>query len=276
MGGDGRTVRASRMAAGRLGLVGSAVGLCLLISAPASAGAWTRPAGSGLTITTASHHTFALSNPDAGFSKIETAIYAEYGLTDRLTMVGRVARETRFRRFVRQISKAGATYSLSLNTVSQGWGELEAGLRLNAFEHGDWVLSSQINAVRFASEPDSGLDALPVWGADARLMLGRSLGARMFAEAQLAHRSRFNAAGGEHRMDLTFGVRPADRWLVMAQTYSAWGERDAQPYESHRLHISVTAPVADRLSLQLGAINSFYNDGLSPERAYVIALWREF
>lgn len=276
MGGDGRTVRASRMAARRPWLVGSAVSLCLLASAPASAGAWTRPAGSGLTITTASHHAFALSNPDAGFSKIETAIYAEYGLTDRLTLVGRVARETRFRRSVRQISKAGATYSLSFNTVSQGWGELEAGMRLNALEYGDWVLSSQISAVRFPDEPDDALNAAPVWGADARLLLGRSLGARMFAEAQLAHRSRFNDAGGEHRMDLTFGVRPAERWLVMAQTYSAWGERYAQPYESHRLHISVTAPVADRLSLQLGATNSFYNDGLSPERAYVIALWREF
>ena len=276
MGGDGRTVRASRKASRRLWRLGSAVGLCVLTSAPAAAGAWTRPAGSGLTITTASHHAFTLSNPDAGFSKIETAIYAEYGLTDRLTLVGRVARETRFRRSVRRISKAGATYSLSFNTVSQGWGELEAGMRLNALEHGDWVLSSQISAVRFPDEPDDALNASSVWGADARLLLGRSLGARMFAEAQLAHRSRFHDADGEHRMDLTLGLRPAERWLVMAQTYSAWGERYAQPYESHRLHISVTAPVADRLSLQLGATNSFYNDGLSPERAYVVALWREF
>ena len=274
MGGDVRAKRSRPEAA--LWLCGCAIGLWGLAVAPASAGAWTRPAGSGLTITSASHHAFDLSNSDAAFSKIETSIFTEYGLTDRLTLVGRVARETRFRRSVSQVSKAGATYSLSFNTVSQGWGELEAGMRLNALEYGDWVLSSQISAVRFPGDPDDALNAVPIWGADARLLLGRSLGARMFAEAQLAHRSRFDNAGGEHRMDLTFGLRPSERWLVMAQTYSAWGERYAQPYESHRLHISVTAPVADRLSLQLGATNSFYNDGLSPERAYVIALWREF
>jgi hypothetical protein len=134
MGGDGRTVRASRMAARRPWLVGSAVSLCLLASAPASAGAWTRPAGSGLTITTASHHAFALSNPDAGFSKIETAIFAEYGLTDRLTLVGRVARKHTFAALCAGSARAGATYSLSFNTVSQAWGELEAGMRLNALE----------------------------------------------------------------------------------------------------------------------------------------------
>lgn len=275
MGDDGRAKRSIPNAA--LWVCGSVFGLWALTAAPASAGAWTRPAGSGLTITTASHHAFALSNPDAAFSKIETAIYAEYGLTDRLTVVGRVARETRFRRSVSQISKAGATYTLSLNTVSQGWGELEAGLRLNAFQHRGWVVSTQVSAVRSPTDLENGLRARPVWGSDARILLGRSLGGRMFADAQLAHRSRFVEGEAEQRMDLTFGVRPADRWLVMAQTYSAWGERSGgSSYESHRLHISVTAPVADRLSLQFGATNSFYNDGLAPERAYMLALWREF
>ena len=275
MGGDGRAKRSIPNAA--LWVCGSVFGLWALTAAPASAGAWTRPAGSGLTITTASHHAFALSNPDAAFSKIETAIYAEYGLTDRLTVVGRVARETRFRRSERQITKAGATYTLSLNTVSQGWGELEAGLRLNAFQHRGWVVSTQLSAVRSPTDLENGLRAQPVWGSDARILLGRSLGGRMFADAQLAHRSRFVEGEAEQRMDLTFGVRPADRWLVMAQTYSAWGQRSGgSSYESHRLHISVTAPVADRLSLQFGATNSFYNDGLAPERAYMLALWREF
>ncbi len=275
MGGGGQANK--WMPAAALWLCGGVIGLWALTAAPASAGAWVRPAGSGLTITTASHHAFALSTPDTAFSKIETAIYAEYGLTDRLTVVGRVARETRFRRSARQISKAGSVYTLSLNTVSQGWGELETGLRLRAFEHRDWVVSTQVSAIRSPADLENGLRARPVWGSDVRILVGRSLGGNMFADAQLAHRNRSIEGGAEQRMDLTFGVRPAQRWLVMAQTYSAWGERSGgSDYESHRVHISVTAPIADRLSLQFGAINSFYSDGLAPERAYMLALWREF
>ena len=277
MGGEGCTARSSKAAALWPWFCLRVLGLGVLMSEPACAGAWTQPVGRGLTITTASYHDFAMREPGSGFSKIETALYAEYGLTDRLTLVGRLAYETRYQRTVRRVSKAGAIYTQPFNTVSQGWGEREAGLRFRTLQHNGWTFSSQISALLLPDEPQNGFGAAAGWGAEARLLLGRSVGERMFVDAQLAHRTRLNGGMGEQRMDLTVGVRPTGRWLVLAQTSSAWGARGGvQSFESHRFHVSVTAPVADRLSVQIGAFNSFSNDGLSPESAYMLALWREF
>lgn len=254
--------------------------LLSIISAPAFAGAWTRPAGDGLLITSFGHHRFDLGAEGFGYSKFETALYAEYGLTDRFTLTGRLSQETRQRRFQVEQRQGGAPTLRSLSSVSQALGESEIGLRANLLTSGDWVVSAQTSLVRFSADPNPLLGGKAVWGADARLQIGRSVGEAVFMEAQLGRRSGWDGARAETRLDLTLGVRPAEGWRVLAQGYSAWGQNGWGGYhsrfESHRLHLSVIAPLCERLSLQIGVINSVHSDRLAPEQAYMLSFWREF
>ena len=252
----------------------------LLITTPAQAGAWTRPAGEGLIISSASHHQFDLQAEGFGYSKLETAVYLEYGLTDRFTLLGRISQETRFHQSRVERRKGGSVILMSVHSVSTALGDSEMGVRTRLLERGGWTVSAQTSLVRFSVEPNPLLEPTAHWGADSRLLVGRSVGKRAFAEAQLAHRAHWAGQRDETRLDLTVGLRPSEGWMVMAQSYSAWGDTGwsayTHSYESHRVHLSVIAPLGEGLSLQLGAIKSAYSDRLAPESAYMLSLWREF
>ena len=63
---------------------------------PAHAGAWTREKGDGLAIFALSLHELLPADDLAGLDRLkgETSLYLEYGLTDRITLVGRAAWQT--------------------------------------------------------------------------------------------------------------------------------------------------------------------------------------
>lgn len=254
--------------------------LPFLMAAPAEAGAWTRPAGKGLIISSASHHQFDLQAEGFGYSKFESSVYLEYGLTDRFTLMGRLAQETRFHQSRVTLNKGGSVVHLSVNAVSHALGESELGVRTRLAMASGWTVSAQTSLVRFSRSPNPLLERETHWGSDGRLMIGRALGDRAFADLQLGHRGLWSGGQGETRLDLTLGFRPDSDWLLLAQSYSAWGQTQwsayTRAYESHRVHLSVIAPLNEGLSFQLGAIRSAQCDGLAPETAYMVSLWREF
>lgn len=254
--------------------------LPVFLVSPAEAGAWTRPAGKGLIISSASHHQFDLQAEGFGYSKFESSVYLEYGLTDRFTLQGRLAQETRFHQSRVTLNKAGSIVHLPVNTVSHALGESEVGIRARLAMGGDWTISTQTSLVRFSLTPNPLLDREAQWGADGRLMIGRALGEHAFADLQFGHRGLWSGGQGETRLDLTLGLRPVEGWLLLAQSYSAWGQTKwseySRSYESHRVHLSVIAPLNEGLSFQVGAIRSAQSDGLAPETAYMVSLWREF
>lgn len=256
--------------------------LCLpvLMASPAEAGAWTRPAGKGLIISSASHHQFDLQAEGFGYSKFESSVYLEYGLTDRFTLQGRLAQETRFHQSRVTLDKGGSVVHLSVNSVSHALGESEIGIRTRLAMASGWTVSAQTSLVRFSLTPNPLLEREAQWGSDGRLMIGRALGERAFADLQFGHRGLWSGGQGETRLDLTLGLRPVEAWLFLAQSYSAWGRTEwsayTRSYESHRVHLSVIAPLNEGLSFQVGAIRSAHSDSLAPETAYMVSLWREF
>lgn len=254
--------------------------LLLALSPSAYAGAWTQAEGKGLILSSLGHHDFELEAEGFGYAKLESALYLEYGLTDRVTLVGRLSQETRFHRSRIELNKRGSVFVQSVTTVTSALGESELGVRVGLGERLGWTLSAQGALVRFSREPQSLPETPAGWGADARLQLGRSLGSSAFVDMALAHRADWDGGHEETRVDLGVGVRPAENWLLLAQSYSAWGEAASTAYrsryESHRVHLSVIAPVREGLSLQLGVINSVATDRRAPETAYMVTLWREF
>lgn len=68
-------------------------GLLAISGGPAHAGAWTREKGEGLAIFGLSIHQLLPSENYDGFNRVknEASLYAEYGLSDRITLVGRLA-----------------------------------------------------------------------------------------------------------------------------------------------------------------------------------------
>ena len=130
--------------------------LCLpvFMASPAEAGAWTRPAGKGLIISSASHHQFDLQAEGFGYSKFESSVYLEYGLTDRFTLQGRLAQETRFHQSRVTLNKGGSVVHLSVNSVSHALGESELGIRSRLAMTRGWTVSAQTSLVRFSLTPN--------------------------------------------------------------------------------------------------------------------------
>ncbi|MCR9130730.1 MAG: hypothetical protein NXI12_14555 [Alphaproteobacteria bacterium] len=77
---------------GGLGAV-TAAALASALTAPASAGAWTREKGDGLAILGLSIHQLLPAEGYEAFNRLkgELSVYGEYGWNDRLTLVGRAA-----------------------------------------------------------------------------------------------------------------------------------------------------------------------------------------
>ncbi len=181
--------------------------LVCVITIPQTAhgGAWPMEKGKGQTISTLTwqgarrgydRHGKALV--DLSFQKYENAIFLEYGLTSRWTIVARPALQTVRLRTADIIDEAngfGAT-ELSIRRALPGWKK--------------WVFSVQSGAF-IPGSVENGFDKpLGQRGLDweVRALAGQAVrlnGKPAFIDLQLALRERSRGSGDEIRFDATFG-----------------------------------------------------------------------
>ncbi|MEN0652347.1 MULTISPECIES: hypothetical protein [Hyphobacterium] len=245
-------------------------------SAPALAGAWPLDKGEGLIITTAlldratSWYDDASDRRDGGdYRKLESAVFFEYGLTGRFTLVGRVAWQD-----VTRID-AGLVDSAS------GFASSEAGLRYAALRRGGAVLSVQ-GVVLLPGEAENIAD-LPLGeggpGGELRMLAGYSASRNGFLDAQLAYRWRETPDPDEVRLDLTAGWRPRPQLLLMAQSFSTWSTGDIVPgrrdFAQHKLQVSA-AWEFETGTLQAGLIATPAGRNAIAEEAVLVSWWRRF
>ena len=261
-------------------IVGRCLAGLLLATAASSAdaGAWTQPKGQGQVILKAeSMRAEDGYDPSGEVRPLPAAredrsigVFAEYGLTDRLTL--------QFKGDWQSGEDAFVDYD--------GRGPAEIGVTWQAYRD-DWTAVSLYAGYAVAGEGRNAGYAAPGVGDqdwEVRASVGRSLGGpgrgwvgrlapeRSFVEVQAARRMR-DGLPDETRADFTVGSHFGEGWMVLGQAYGGMTDGDGARW------LSVETSVVRNLgqwSLQAGWRRTVAGRETPLAEGAVIALWRRF
>ena len=259
-------------------LAGVAVLLPSVAVGPAWAGAWTQPKGRGQVIVK-----YEDMRADQGFDSdgervdlpeerrdASAGVFAEYGVTDRLTV--------QFKGDWQDGEDAFVTY--------EGRGPLEVGLTWQVWRD-DRAAVSLYGGYASAGEGRNAGYAAPGVGDhdfEARVSVGRSFGGlpvrwgpdRSFVEFQAARRIR-DGLPDETRVDVTLGGHFGEDWMVLAQAFG--GAADDDGVVEGARWLSMETSVVRRLgdwSLQAGWRQTAAGRETPISGGPVVAVWRRF
>jgi len=200
--------------------------------------------------------------------KFELSTYAEYGLTESITLIGDPSWFT-FRARPPGVSRTRL-------------GVTEAGARVKILESGDNTFSAQATmryapAGRGAAEFSDMRERAQI---DARLLFGRKmevLGLGGYVDFQIGFRTRA-AFGHQIRLDATYAVRPFERTTLMLQTFTAInpGRIGDRFMLSQKMKASMVYDITQALAVQIGALIAMRGVNSAAERGIVSALWWKF
>jgi hypothetical protein len=260
-------------------------------------GAYLEPEGQGQLIVTTTFSNASKAYDSRGrlirtpsYRKFETRNYVEYGALDWLTLIG----ESNYMNFRGASSpldhlsllideaKAGAPLSLKGADGPRytGLGVGALGARVCLYQSENYVVS--VEASLRAATPTARvfLDMRDELQGDARLQVGRTFevfGLPGFYDAQIGYRWR-GQSGDELRADVTTGLRPFGRLLLLAQSFTAatLGKPRAEYMYSQKFQLSAVYEVMQNVSVQIGALAALQGVNSSAERGVVSALWYRF
>lgn len=200
--------------------------------------------------------------------KFELSTYAEYGLTDFVTLIGDPAWFT-FRAKPPGVSRSGP-------------GAAEAGARVKILEWGESILSAQATARlapggRGAAQFSDMRERAQI---DVRLLYGRNiqvLGLGGYVDLQVGFRTRA-VFGHQLRFDATWAVRPMERVTLMLQSFTALnpGRIGGRFAVAQKIKASVLLDITESLSFQLGGVLAMRGVNSAAERGIVSAAWWKF
>ena len=251
--------------------------LMALAAAEAYAGAWTEPAGQGQMIASlfgwqGNGAPWGGSASGQRETKTEAQVYLDYGAYDRLTLFGQLGGESY------RLSAPGADAYNGLDYTT-------LGARYQAFKSDPFVVSLEASALipgaREASRPaqmgDTGA------GADVRALAGYSFavgGLPAFLDAEFGYRFRTLGPPSEWHGDLTLGLKPTARLMLLAQSFNTLSDGSGAPgfpaWEQSLMQISAVYALDDVWSLQAGAFASLATRNTNSERGLTVAVWRKF
>lgn len=256
----------------------SALGAALLTlsSSAALAGAWTEPQGDGLLIESLFGWTGYGApwggNPAVKQNRADAETYVEYGVTNQLTIFGQTALER---------------YSLSPPTRSlyAGLDYSDVGLRTKLWSTGAWVFSGETTLfVPGAHDPASPAQAGNTGGAgEARALAGYNLAVGSipaFVDAELGYRLRTAGPPDEWHGDLTFGLKPTPRFMLLLQDFTivsmASTNRNFPAWRNSVVEASLVIALDAEWSVQFGFFASVLAVKTNTERGAALGVWRRF
>jgi len=242
----------------------------------ARAGAWLMPPGDGQIIayTDYSNSTKAFDTHGdlvtvPAYQKLEFGTYLEYGLLDWLTVVAAPSYDR-----VRSPTP-GQSYN--------GLGESEIAARVGLYRSDAAVLSFQAG-LRTPGASFDQLGPLEVRQAasiDLRGLAGRNCvvaGIEGFVEMEAGYRIYTENQPGEWRIDLSSGLRPLPKLLMMLQSFSSISNGPG-PY-GHlswtKLQPSVVYNIAPQWSLQIGGFMTVAGINAGRELGPTAGVWYRF
>ena len=260
--------------------------LCFLLGltlAPlaAQAGAWTLGTGEGQIIL---QTTAASANQEFGpssdllssrpYEKVEVDLVFEYGATDWLTLIA----APQFLA-VSLGDPAPASYA--------GPGYQDLGARVRLWHDAASVVSAQ--AVGRFPGTGSSSSAAAVGYEDAEVDLRLLAGTNFtlfdkpaFVDVQVAQRLRFGNPPDEFHLDVTLGVRVAERWQVLAQSFNVVSEGAGEgpyfgdSYEYYKVQLGAAYDLTAALTLQLSIVGTVFARNAPQENGVVAAAYYRF
>jgi protein XagA len=254
-----------------IGLIGSAT--------PALAGAWTLDAGTGALVLTGTASQ-ANSVFDSGsrlrpiprYSKDEAQALIEYGVTNWFTAMF-------------QPSLQHVDIAAPFSAQRSGLGYTDIGGRARIWSDTSWVVSAQAT-FRIPGVFDK-TNPAAIGYTDSEIELrglaGYSFKAGTlpaFVDLEVAQRYRLGGPPNEFRTDITFGIRPAERWLLLAQSFNVLSEGAGSwgfgSFAYHKFQLSAVYALTPALSLQLGGYSTYWGRNALQENGLVVGAWYKF
>jgi hypothetical protein len=251
----------------RVAAAGLACLTAALAAGAARAGPWTQPAGQGQIILKYEDMVASRGfDPDGELADLpaerrdrSVGLFAEYGLTDRLTL--------QLKGDWQQGEDAFVDYD--------GRGPLEIGLTWQVWRGARTAVSLYGGYADGGEGRNAGYAAPGIGDHDweARLSVGRSLAdGRGFVDVQAARRFR-DGLPDETRADATAGVHLNDDWMVLGQMFGGVAD------DSGARWLNVETSVVRRLgkwSVQAGWRQTVTGRETPAAQGVVLAVWRRF
>jgi hypothetical protein len=246
----------------------------------ARAGAWTMPEGAGQVITTFTASQATQTFDSGGslrstprYSKYELQALLEYGISDWLTAMVSPG--------LQRVEIASP-----VDAKRSGLGYSELGGRARLIQGDDWVLSGQ-GTVRVPGTSDTGNPAAIGYTGvevDVRGLFGKSFSAfdrPAFVDVQVAQRFRAGDPPNETRVDLTVGLRTAQQWLLLAQSFNVISQGSGSgavfpAYRYHKLQASAIYSLNAQWAMQGGVFTTVAGSNALQENGVVLAAWYRF
>ena len=254
-----------------IGLLGSAT--------PALAGAWTLDAGTGALVVTGTTSQ-ANSVFDSGsklrpiprYSKDEAQALIEYGVTNWFTAM-------------LQPSLQHVDIAAPFSAQRSGLGYTDIGGRARIWSDSSWVVSAQAT-FRIPGVFDK-TNPAAIGYTDSEIELRGLAGYSFktgtlpaFIDLEVAQRYRLGGPPNEFRTDITFGIRPAERWLLLTQSFNVLSEGAGTwgfgSFAYHKFQLSAVYAVTPTLSLQLGGYSTYWGRNALQENGLVVGAWYKF
>jgi hypothetical protein len=194
------------------------------------------------------------------FTKALQETSVDYGLTNRISLTGMLSRES-WRPDI-----------ITAFDVNQSAAAGLAGGRIALFQADNISFAAQgLAGIRSSSERQRFIH-------DLRLMAGHGfdiLGTSAFIEVQFGRRADRDDGRAEWRLDTTFGLKPAENLLVLAQAFAAASPRQGPRPAEQRLkaQASLVWTGSSFFSLQASAFTTVAGRNTGRETGAVLALW---
>jgi hypothetical protein len=255
-----------------------AIGL-MGFTSPALAGAWTLDAGTGALIFTGtamrSSSVFDSGSklqPIPRYSKDEAQALIEYGVTNWFTAI--------FQPSLQHVDIGGP-----INAQRSGLGYTDLGGRARIWSDASWVVSAQATFRIPGAFDKANLAAIGYTDPEIELraLAGYSFKVGTlpaFIDMEVAQRYRIGGPPNEFRTDIALGVRPAEKWLLLAQSFNVVSEGAGTwgfgSFAYHKFQLSAVYALTPALSLQLGGYSTYWGRNALQENGLVVGVWYKF
>ncbi|MDI4658967.1 hypothetical protein [Xanthobacter autotrophicus] len=253
----------------------------VLASSPVWAGAWTQEEGHGQVILQGSAvHSGSEFGPSSDlydsrpYDKQEATLVFEYGASDWLTLI--VAPQLLS---VDLGAPAPSSYA--------GLGYTDAGARARIYNENNMVVSAQVVGRLPGTGTSQSAAAVGYEDAelDLRMLAGWSFplfGKAAFLDVEAAQRLRFGDPPDEFHLDLTLGVRVAERWQVLVQSFNVVSEGAGEgpyfgaSYEYCKLQLGAAYDLSAAVTLGAALVSTVFARNAPQENGVVLTGFYRF
>jgi len=210
--------------------------------------------------------------PIPRYSKDEAQALIEYGVTNWFTAMF-------------QPSLQHVDIGAPINAQRSGLGYTDIGGRARIWSDASWVVSAQATfripgvfdktnpAAIGYTDPEIELRALAGYSFKMATLPA-------FIDMEVAQRYRIGGPPNEFRTDITFGVRPAEKWLLLAQSFNVGSEGAGTwgfgSFAYHKFQLSAVYSLTPAVSLQLGGYSTCWGRNALQENGLVVGAWYKF